>query len=101
MTFPKEIEYILSFVQPDDFCLGAPTFGIPRKYSFEILDSLIDSGLSRIIKWDAETRVDIPDIQLFLKMKAAGCRLVALGIESGDNHILTKTGCYRHKMAQV
>jgi len=88
----EEIEYIMSYTTPDEFFLSAATFGIPRKHSMEVLDAIIESGLNKKIRWRAVTRTDIGDVELFARMKAAGCYKVGLGIESGDEYILKKTG---------
>ena len=89
-----EIEHILSLANPDEFILGAATFGIPRDHSMQVLNALISSGINKKIKWRTITRVDIPDREMYALMKTAGCYQVGLGIESGDNRILRQTGKY-------
>jgi len=62
--------------------------GLLKDESLLMYDKLIASGLSKKILWDCETRADAVTLPLFLKMKAAGCEWVALGVESGNERIL-------------
>jgi len=87
-----EIERVLDLCEPDEFVLGAATFGIPRKHSMAVINALIESELNKRIKWQTVTRVDVSNYELFSMMKKAGCYRVGLGIESGDNNILRQTG---------
>jgi len=53
----------------------------------KICDLLIDCGLSHL-KWICEARVSSADEKVFSKMHEAGCRVVAFGIESGNDEVL-------------
>jgi len=67
------------------------TFAINKESANHVLDLMIERGLHTKIKWDAITRVDVADYELFRKMKAAGCDYVGFGVESGDEQILKAT----------
>ena len=62
------------------------TFGINKKYINDLCNALIKdcSGL----RWSCETHVKLVDKQTVSLMKAAGCYLIQIGIESGNNEIL-------------
>lgn len=47
---------------------------------------------NRRFAWCCQTRVDAVDPELLMKMKAAGCRLIHFGIESGHPEVLAHTG---------
>jgi len=58
----------------------------------KVCDLMIEKGLNKKIIWRCTNglRVDKVDLNLLKKMKKAGCYLVALGIESGNEEILKK-----------
>lgn len=68
------------------------TFAVNKEFANQVLDLIIERGLHKKIKWDARTRVDVGDYELFRKMKAAGCDWIGFGVESGNEEILKATG---------
>jgi radical SAM superfamily enzyme YgiQ (UPF0313 family) len=62
------------------------TFTRDRKRVEEITRAMIDEKLN--IRWYCNSRVDILDADLLERMKAAGCRAVCMGIESGSQKII-------------
>ena len=58
----------------------------------EFCDLMIKRGLNKKISWRCGNgiRVDKVDLNLLRKMKEAGCYMVYLGIESGNEEILNK-----------
>jgi anaerobic magnesium-protoporphyrin IX monomethyl ester cyclase len=44
------------------------------------------------ISWTCETRVNLVDKELLKVMRAAGCYMIAYGVESGDQGVLTTLG---------
>lgn len=71
----------VKFVHFDD-----DTFGVNKEYINDLCNALIRycPGL----KWSCELHVKLVDEQIVSLMKAAGCFLVQIGIESGNNKIL-------------
>lgn len=61
------------------------TFTTDKKRVEKICDLLIKRGLK--ITWSANVRADLP-YSLLQKMKRAGCRMLIVGFESGDQKIL-------------
>ncbi|MCK4526058.1 B12-binding domain-containing radical SAM protein [candidate division WOR-3 bacterium] len=61
-----------------------------RKWTEQLCDEIIKSGIKA--KWSTDIRMDqcIKNIDLLKKMHDAGCHLVAIGIESADSGILEK-----------
>lgn len=68
------------------------TFAVDRKYAMELMDLMIQNKLPERMKWTAETRVNLADLDLFKKMKQSGCKFLAFGVESGNPDILAATG---------
>jgi len=62
------------------------SFTINKKRALKICDLMIEHGLD--IKWQCETRVNLVDSELLLRMKEAGCYMIAYGIESGSDRVL-------------
>jgi anaerobic magnesium-protoporphyrin IX monomethyl ester cyclase len=64
------------------------TFVLDRKRLLAICDQLIRQDLGII--WVASGRVNLMDEQMLSRMRAAGCRAVIYGIESGSQVILNE-----------
>lgn len=74
-TFPDAREI---FVEDD-------TLTLDRRRTRELCEGLIRKGTK--IRWTANARADV-DFETLSAMKAAGCRLLCVGIESGVQQIL-------------
>ncbi|MEC8193490.1 MAG: radical SAM protein [Myxococcota bacterium] len=61
-------------------------FTISRRRVMDICDEIIRRGLD--IEWKCEGRVDSVDPELLSRMRAAGCRVVAYGVESANPETL-------------
>ena len=64
----------------------ADLFTFDRKGVLELCDRIIENGLK--IRWTCNSRVDTIDEEMLIRMKRAGCWLIAFGIESGSQTIL-------------
>ena len=62
----------------------------PRAKIF--MDLLVSSGLSKKMKWFAQIRSNVVDLELLGIMKQAGCAQVEYGFESGSQRILDLMG---------
>ena len=56
-----------------------------KKRCLEFANAIIKSGIK--IPWTANSRIDL-DLETMRKIKAAGCRELCVGFESGDQNIL-------------
>ncbi|HLD59327.1 MAG TPA: radical SAM protein [archaeon] len=75
-NFPK----IKSVLFNDD------TLNVNKKHILEVCDLMIKEKIS--LPWAAYSRVDSVDSEIAEKMKKAGCFLVKVGFESGNDEIL-------------
>jgi radical SAM superfamily enzyme YgiQ (UPF0313 family) len=66
------------------------TFTMSKKRIIEFCDLIDRKGLN--IRFYAQARVDTIDVELAVRLKKSGCFAVAIGVESGDDHILGKMG---------
>lgn len=73
-----------------EFFFKSDTFTINKKWVIELCDYIINSDLSGKINWVANSKVNTLDEEMLSKMKAAGCTLIALGIESGNEESLKR-----------
>jgi radical SAM superfamily enzyme YgiQ (UPF0313 family) len=62
------------------------TFVLNRKRTLAICDRLIEEDMG--ITWVASGRVNLVDREVLERMRAAGCRVILYGIESGSQKIL-------------
>lgn len=65
-----------------------PLFPPSKSVGLKIMSYMAKRGIGKKITWDCETRADIVDEELAEALREAGCTLVALGIEGGDDKIL-------------
>jgi len=65
-------------------------FTANRERTHRLLDAMIAAGIGRKLRWSAQTHVNLVDRDLFAKMKAAGCVICGLGIETGDPDIMRR-----------
>jgi len=72
----------LKFVQFDD-----DTFGVNRKYLTDLCNALMLHCPG--VRWSCEIHPRLVDEQNLSLMKAAGCCSIKIGIESGNNEILS------------
>ena len=88
-NFVDELEYIathMSYIQ--EIFIEDDTFTVDRKRVIEICDEIIARGLKLV--WSCNTRADLP-YEVMEKMKQAGCRLLVVGYESGNQSVLNET----------
>lgn len=66
------------------------TFTLNRKHAEALCDHIVAKGLG--MGWVCETRVDLITSELLRKMRAAGCRGINFGMETGDPELLKSVG---------
>lgn len=86
-----EIEALIDQYGIDRIVFHDETFGLDKKWAHNLLDLLIEKSINRKLTWEATTRVDIADIDIYRKMKKAGCAWLAFGVESGNPRILKQS----------
>lgn len=70
------------------FVFDDDNFFLHPRLCNEILDKMIAADLG--ISWRCEVRANTVDLDLLRKMRRAGCCSITLGVESGNDEILTK-----------
>jgi anaerobic magnesium-protoporphyrin IX monomethyl ester cyclase len=70
----------------EEFLFWEEVFSLDKEFVKELCDALLEEQIN--IRWAATTRVDTLDEETLRKMKDAGCYLLGLGIESGNQEIL-------------
>ncbi|MGB2987794.1 MAG: radical SAM protein [Phycisphaerae bacterium] len=68
------------------------TFGVDARWTNDFLDKLIARNEERgyIWRWKANSRANLADLELYRKMRRAGCRTLDFGIESGCQEVLER-----------
>jgi radical SAM superfamily enzyme YgiQ (UPF0313 family) len=83
-----ELEYILKeFPQVKEIMFEDDTLTVSRKRCRELSEEILRRGLT--FKWSANSRCDV-DYETLRLMRKAGCRLLCVGIESGDQSVLDR-----------
>lgn len=84
----EEFQYIAdNFPDVHEVVIEDDTFTINKGRVLEICQGLRERGLQRRLRWLCNARVNL-DLETMRAMKAAGCRLIIPGIESGSQQIL-------------
>ena len=86
----EEIDECVKKYGITDFFFKADTFTINKDNVIKLCNLIINSDLKGKISWAANSRVNTIDEEMIIKMKEAGCYLIALGIESGSEESLIK-----------
>lgn len=84
----KEIKY-----NTEEYCINQlhfmdETFTLNKKRVISLCNQLINEKVFNKLKWIGETRVNLVDKDLLLKLKESGCSHIIYGIESGNDKIL-------------
>ncbi|MBI1910810.1 MAG: radical SAM protein [Deltaproteobacteria bacterium] len=77
-----EIEMLMKQYKVKSFVFLDDTFTLKKSHTMELCNEIIARGLK--IKWSCNTRANTIDEELVQKMKEAGCNLILIGVESGD-----------------
>jgi len=91
----EEVEAVLRRHRPGDpinVWFDDEIFTVNRRRTHAICDAMRSVGLERRARWFAQTHVNVIDLPLLRKMKAAGCQRIGLGIESADETVLREMG---------
>ncbi|MDD3012886.1 MAG: radical SAM protein [Candidatus Gastranaerophilales bacterium] len=85
-----EIKQCMELYGMKDFLLWSDIFNLDKNWVIELCNIILESKLK--FNWATNTRVDTMDIDTAKLMKKAGCTLVSVGVESGNQEILEKMG---------
>jgi anaerobic magnesium-protoporphyrin IX monomethyl ester cyclase len=81
-----EMEFVIKeFPEAKSIFFEDDTLTANKKRCLEFADKIIKRGIK--IPWTANSRIDL-DLETMKKIKAAGCRELCVGFESGDQNIL-------------
>ena len=73
-----------------NFLFRSDLFTADRQWLLELCAAIRERGLD--VAWSCNSRVDTIDEEMLAQMRAAGCWIVAFGIESGDQALLDRMG---------
>lgn len=85
-----EMEFVVrKFPEARSIFFEDDTLTANKKRCIEFANGILQRGIK--IPWVANSRID-PDLETMLKIKAAGCRELCVGFESGDQKVLNSMG---------
>lgn len=96
-----EMQQLWQQYQPDDLFLFDDLFTLRRERVLLICQEIKQRRLS--LKWSAQGRVGLVDLEVLSAMKEAGCTELLFGVESGSNRILSflKKGFTREEVIKT
>ena len=80
-----EIEMLMREYKISTFVFLDDTFTLKKSHTLELCKEIIRRGLK--IRWACNTRANLVDEDLLQYMKKAGCHLILIGVESGDERL--------------
>jgi len=84
----EEIEFYRNKYSINQLIIIDDNFTVNRSRTIKLCDEFIKRGYDKSFNWWAEVRVDSLDEGLVLKMKQAGCSILSIGLESGNQRLL-------------
>ena len=84
----EEIEYYLEHYQINQLMIFDDNFAVDKKRTLELCAEFVRRGYPQKFTWWAEARVDVLDEEILTAMKEAGCTIISLGLESGNQRLL-------------
>lgn len=84
-----EIEEVRRRYGSYQFSIKDDSFTVKRSHVIGFCEALLKNKIR--INWDCTTRVNLVDEELLRLMKAAGCNVIKVGVESGSERILRDT----------
>lgn len=80
----REIQYILENYGKTSFWFADDTFTYQKKWVYDFCEKVAPLNIA----WGCQGRSDTITDELVLKLKAAGCKQIDMGIESGSDRVL-------------
>jgi anaerobic magnesium-protoporphyrin IX monomethyl ester cyclase len=84
-TTIKELKWLVENMKPESIYFGDEIFTVNQKRAELICDEIIKEKLHHSFSWRCQTHVSTLNENLVQKMKLSNCRLVGLGIETGND----------------
>lgn len=84
----EEVEHLVARYHAEEVVFLDDNFTVNRRRLVRTCELLRESGLARRLIWACNGRVDEVDREVLGLMRAAGCRLISFGIETGVPRLL-------------
>jgi len=84
----EEIEYYLEHYKINQLMIFDDNFAVNKRRTLALCEEFIKRGYPEKFSWWAEARVDVLDEEVLSAMKRAGCSIISLGLESGNQRLL-------------
>jgi len=84
----EEIDLLVNQYSIRNIGMADDNFIVDRKRTERICDILIKEGYNRRVDWVCAARADGVDEPLLKKMRAAGCKCICVGIETGTQRLM-------------
>ena len=91
-TTIKELKWLTENMKPESIYFGDEIFTVNQKRAEQICDEIINEKLHLSFSWRCQTHVNTLNQNLVHKMKQSNCKLVGLGIETGNDDTFKRMG---------
>ncbi|MBI2910188.1 MAG: radical SAM protein [Chloroflexi bacterium] len=84
----RELKEVVERYQTDRFSFQDDCLTVKKSFILEVCSLMRQEGLR--IEWSCLARIDQLDEETLIAMRRAGCSMVSIGVESGNDEILKK-----------
>jgi radical SAM superfamily enzyme YgiQ (UPF0313 family) len=84
----QEVELLIRDYGATEINFEADTITSNKRFIIDLCDALIQTGLSKKIRWTCESRIDTVSAGMLGQMKEAGCWQISYGVETGSQRLL-------------
>jgi anaerobic magnesium-protoporphyrin IX monomethyl ester cyclase len=87
-----ELGYYINKFPVERIAFIDATFGVDKALTLKLCEEIIRRKISKKIKWNAGVRANNLDEEMIRIFAQSGCRVLGLGVESGNNAVLSSCG---------
>lgn len=87
-----EINFLINEMHAETISFGDEIFSVNIPRTHQLLDAFIHQKIGEQVNWDVQTHVKYVNDELFKKFKLANVEIVELGVETGNDELLSKMG---------
>lgn len=83
-----EMEWVVNNFNPGGIYFEDETFGLDKKWSYDLCSEIRKRGLHKRVRWTANLRANLVTSEFLAMLKESGCHSIGIGVESGSKEIL-------------
>ena len=88
----EEIDYYLEHYRINQLMIFDDNFAVDKKRTLELCNEFVRKGYPEKFNWWTEASINVLDEEILTAMNRAGCSIISLGLESGNQRLLDFIG---------